>query len=98
MEEKKQPVVVKTIIHLTDVKGWKLDEDRPGDFNCGNTYRIGKKVRYADALVPITKFAETDYPPVDVLKYMDYEFKLERMRYESLCDNYFIKHLYFEER
>ena len=98
MEEKKRPVVIRTIIHLTDIKGWKAEEERPGDFHCGSTYRMRKRMRYRDAPLPIGKFSEVDYPAMDALKSMDYEFELEMEHYEPLFENYYFKHLYFEEK
>lgn len=98
MEEKKRPVVIRTIVHLTDIKGWKAEEEHPGDFHCGSMYRMGKRVRYGDAPFPIGKFAEVDYQAMDALKSMYYEFDLEMERYEPIFENYYFKHLYFEER
>lgn len=96
--EDKRLVVIRTYIHLTDVKGWKAQEERPGDFQCGSVYRMRKRGMYRDAVLPIGKFAEMDYPPVDGLKCNDYEFEFQTESHEPIFENYYFKHLYFLEK
>jgi len=96
MSEKKLGpiVVIRTILHLTDIKGWKSEEVRPGNFYCGRTYRIRKKMVCSNALLPLGKFPDMDSP----FKSMNYEFELEKENLEPIFENYYFKHLYFEER
>lgn len=92
-----KPVIVRTYIHLMDRKGWKREEERPGDFCCGSRYIERKRFNYRDAVLPIGKFDEPDYPPSDSLRCMDYEFELQREDHEPIYAHYYFKHLYFQE-
>lgn len=92
-----RPVVVRTYVHLVDRKGWKKDYEYPGDFGCGDRYRERRRFNYRDAVLPIGKFEQPDYPRAEEMRCTDYEYELQKEDYEIIHANYYFKHMYFLE-
>lgn len=90
----KKPIIIKTFIHLTDRKGWEHTEEYPGNFPLLRTYRVPKSVRWLDDPIPLDDegLVPLGMPP------SCYEFELVDDDEEHIFDNYYFKHLYFEEK
>lgn len=87
-----KPMIIKTIVHLTDDKGWKKDESFEGEQIFGNIYRVRKFPK--DTISLISENLDVCPHPKD----LDYEFKLEKDVLEKFSLNYFIKHLFYTMR
>ncbi len=89
----KPPEAIKTFVHLVDNKGWYKEIEYPGDFDCGNCYRERKRFNWKD--LPVRKPLG---PEPHNIPNLDFEFELRREEREILYDNFYYKHLYFQEK
>ena len=90
--------IIKTVVHLTDEKGWTKTIDHNGDYYCGRTYRLRRRLRLSQEPIPITFLEKSDHPSIENMGCKDYEFTLVDQLIQRIRKNgkKFAKHLYFE--
>ena len=86
--------VIKTVLHLTDDKGWTKEQELEGDWH-GRMWIVRKYAR-KDATVPLTKMCYE--PPAECLIRDDIEFEAHRTSYEKIAWHCYLKHVYLEQK
>ncbi len=86
---------MKTFVHLKDDKGWEEVEEREGDWTCGSSYFVPKRVSAYEVL---SHQCDIPHPTEANQKYYEFEFRRERFEPLDEKGKTVAKHLFFEMR
>lgn len=80
-------IIIKTILHLKDEKGWEKEIEKHGDFT--NNFCIIRSFYGSE-------YYEVEDETVVVKPCKDYRFESVKTEYERYSGQYAIKHVYME--